>query len=94
MFVKFPAAALDPPITVPSIVPPFQSPVVIAPMFDHVAPLAVGLPPIVGDVPNTKAPYPVSFVTLDAMFADVIELVNCFDPFVATKRLAVSPEMV
>jgi hypothetical protein len=47
--VNEPAAAEDPPITVPSIVPPFISIVVTVPKLAQVAPAAVGLVVMIGD---------------------------------------------
>jgi len=49
-FVKVPAAGDEPPMTVPSIVPPLISAVVTEPKFVHVAVAAVGDPVMVGEV--------------------------------------------
>ncbi len=49
-FVKTPVLGVAPPIAVPSMVPPLISIVVTVPRLAQVAPVAVGVPVIVGDV--------------------------------------------
>ncbi len=101
MFVPVIAPAAAPPIVTPSIVPPLMSAVETVPRLVQVAPAAVGEPVIVtpemvGEVPKTSAPEPVSSPTIpmssDDASIDVVpsavELIE--EPFSAIWYPAVS----
>ena len=98
--VKAPLDAEDAPIEVPSIVPPLMSIVVTEPRSAQVAPAAVGLVVIVGEVidgpfEKTTTPLddPVSSESAAARAVDArAEVERLLEPSVVTNREAVKPE--
>ena len=95
--VKAAVDLTEEPIAVPSIVPPLISAVVTDPKSVQVAPAAVGVPvivgeSIVGELPKTTDPEPVSSDNEAARSADAPLVTKFFEASVNTALEAVNPE--